>query len=213
MTLRSEARHRRALAGHPAGTCISSWTLKSLLYFTSITLDSHLFLSHSHVFHLWVTWTSKVSSECFMIDLSVLGGQYLQSTNFLVSSKGFTSFGPVDFNSVLGGQYLQNTNFLVSRKGFTSFGPVDFNSMPLLSLCGLFPDTPWSFSFSGAHCVTNDWTKEAYTHVLVSHLVTCILCLLKHFTNFYLCYTIFMQLEFIGHRWINYVCFNIFKLK
>ena len=184
MTLRSEARHRRALAGHPAGTCISSWTLKSLLYFTSITLDSHLFLSHSHVFHLWVTWTSKVSSECFMIDLSVLVGQYLQSTNFLVSSKGFTSFGPVDFNS-----------------------------MPLLSLCGLFPDTPWSFSFSGAHCVTNDWTKEAYTHVLVSHLVTCILCLLKHFTNFYLCYTIFMQLEFIGHRWINYVCFNIFKLK
>ena len=61
----------------------------------------------------------------------------------------------------------------------TSFGPIDFISMPLLSLHWPFSDTPWSFSFSEAHCVTNDWTKEAHTHALVSHLVTCFSCLFK----------------------------------
>ena len=82
---------------------------------------------------------------------------------------------------------------MVFSKGFTSFGPVDFIPMPLLSLRGLFLDIAWSFSFSEAHCVTNDWTKEAHTHALVSQIVTRFLCLLKQFTNFHLCFTIFMQ--------------------
>ena len=54
MFLRSAARPRLALARHSTGTCISSGTLKSHFYFTSITLAIHLFLSHSHVFHLLV---------------------------------------------------------------------------------------------------------------------------------------------------------------
>ena len=59
VTLRSAARPRRALARHSAGTYISSGTLQSHLCFTSVTLVIHLFLSHSHVFHLWVTWPAK----------------------------------------------------------------------------------------------------------------------------------------------------------
>ena len=59
MTLRSAARSRRALARHSAGTYITSGTLQSHLCFTSVTLFIHLFLSHLHVFHLWVTLSAK----------------------------------------------------------------------------------------------------------------------------------------------------------
>ena len=59
MTLRSAARPRRALARHSANTCLSSGTLQSHLCFTPITHAIHSFLSHSHVFHLWVTWPAK----------------------------------------------------------------------------------------------------------------------------------------------------------
>ena len=50
---------RQALTGHLAGTHIQSGTLKSHLRFTSITLFIHLFLSHSHMFHLWVTRSAR----------------------------------------------------------------------------------------------------------------------------------------------------------
>ena len=128
MTLRSVARPRRALARHSTGTCISSGTLKSHLYFTSIALAIHLFLSHPHISHLWVTWSAKCP-----VNASKLTDQCSEA-----------SF------------YEALTNSLVSRKGFTSSGPINFISMPLLSLHGLFSDTPWSFSFLEAHCVTND---------------------------------------------------------
>ena len=58
ITLRSAARPRRALAGHSEGTLASSGALKSHLNFTSLRA-SHLFRSHSHIFHLWVTWSAK----------------------------------------------------------------------------------------------------------------------------------------------------------
>ena len=145
MTLRSAARPRRALARHSAGTYISSGTLKSHLYFTSITLVIHFFLSNSHTVHLWVTWSAK----CPVASI-----------------------------------YEALTNSLVSRKGFSFFGPNDLISMPLLSLHGPFPDTVWSISFSEAHSMTNNRTKEAHTHALVSHRVACFLCLSKQFTNF-----------------------------
>ena len=128
MTLRSAARPRRALVRHSAGTCISSGTLKSHLYFTSITLAIHMFLSHSHVFHLSVTLPAKCP-----VNASQLIYQCFEA-----------------------GFYKALNNSLVFSKGFTSFGPVDFISMPLLSFRGLFPDTAWSLSFSEAHCVTND---------------------------------------------------------
>ena len=64
-TLRSKARHRRAIARHSGGTCISSWTLQSHLCFTSVTLVIHLFLSHSHVFQV-AGWCSGWGS-CFVI--------------------------------------------------------------------------------------------------------------------------------------------------
>ena len=156
MTYTSAARPRRALPRHSAGTYISSGTLKSHLYFTSITLVIHLFLSNSHIVHLWVTWSAKCPVASF---------------------------------------YEALTNSLVSRKGFSFFGPNDFISMPLLSLHGLFSDTPWSFSFSEAHCVTNDCTKEAHTHALVSHLVTCFSRLLKWFTNFFTCVILFYSIQ------------------
>ena len=59
MTPRSAASLWGALAKHSAGTCISFGTLHSHLCFTSITLVIHLFLSHSHSFHLWVTQSAK----------------------------------------------------------------------------------------------------------------------------------------------------------
>ena len=60
MTLRTAARLWRSLARHSVGTYISSGTLQSLFCFTSVTLVIHLFLSHSHVFHLWVTGQQSV---------------------------------------------------------------------------------------------------------------------------------------------------------
>ena len=44
--------------------------------------------------------------------------------------------------------------------------------MPLLYLCGLFPDIPKSFSLFEAHSEPSDWTKEAHAHAFASHLVT-----------------------------------------
>ena len=85
MTLRSAARPRRALARHWAGTYISSGTLKSHLYFTSITLVIHFFLSNSHTVHLWVTWSAKCPVASF----------YEALTNSLVSRKGFSFLVPM----------------------------------------------------------------------------------------------------------------------
>ena len=131
MTLRSAVRPRWALARHSVGTCISSGTLKSHLYFTSITLVIHLFLSNSNAFHLWVTWSAKCPVNA-------------SSLTYQCSEASF---------------YEALTNFLVSRKGFTSFGPIDFISMPLLSLHGLFSDTPRSFSFS-----CDQWLNKGCPH-------------------------------------------------
>ena len=137
--------------------------IKSHLYFTSITLAIHTLLSHSHVFHLSVTSPAKCPVKASQLIYQCFEAGFYKALN----------------------------NSLCFSKGFTSFGPVDFISMPLLSLRGLFPDIAWSFSFSEANCVTNDWTKEAHTHTLVSHLVTRFLCLLKQFTNFRLFFSFY----------------------
>ena len=144
MTLGSAAGPRRALARHSTGTYIPSGTLQSHLCLSPITLVIHLFLSPSHFFHLWVTWLAKCR-----VNASKLSYQGLEASFY----KAFT-------------------NSLVLAKGFTYLGPLDFITMPLLSLCGLFPDTPRSFSLFEACCVNNDWTKKAHSHALVSHFVT-----------------------------------------
>ena len=93
MTLRSAACPRRALARHLADTSISSGTLQSHLCFTSVTVVIHLFLSHSHVFHLWITWPAKCP-----VNASQLTYQGLEASLFkalassLDFSKGFTFF-------------------------------------------------------------------------------------------------------------------------
>ena len=69
MTLRSAARPQRALARHLAGTCISLGTLQSHLCFTPITLVIHSFLSRSHFFHLWVTWSAKCPVSSFWFNI------------------------------------------------------------------------------------------------------------------------------------------------
>ena len=140
MTLRSAARPRRALARHSAGTYISSGTLQNHLCLTPITLVIHLFLSPSHFFHLWVTWLAKCR-----VNASKLSYQGLEASFY----KAFT-------------------NSLVLSKGFTYLGPLDFITMPLLSLCGLFPKIPRSFSLFEACCLNNDWTKMAQTFMRLS---------------------------------------------
>ena len=144
MTLRPAARPWRALTRHSAGTCISSRTLQSHLCFTPVALVIHLFLSHSHFFHWWVTWSAKCPVSALYLTCQGLEASF----------------------------YKAFDNSFVFSKGFTYFGPSDFISMSLLSLRGLFPDIPRSFSLLKANCVTNDWTKGAHTHAFVRHLVT-----------------------------------------
>ena len=69
---------------------------------------------------------------------------------------------------------------------------ISFQCLSFLSLDSS-QTLPGRFPFLKAYCATNAWTKEAHTHALVSHQVTRFLCLLKHFTSFCLCFTIFMQ--------------------
>ena len=112
VTLRSAARPRRALARHSAGTCISSWTLQSQLCFTPITLVIHLFLSHSHLFHLWVTWSVRCPVNASQLTCQGLGTSFYKAfTNSLVFCKGIIpilvpliSFQCLSFHSVVSSQ-------------------------------------------------------------------------------------------------------------
>ena len=156
MTLRSAARPWRALTRHSAGTCISFGTLQSHLCFTPIALVIHLFLSHSHFFHWWVTWSAKCP-----VDASYLTCQGLEASFY----KAFD-------------------NSLVFSEGFTYFGPSDFISMSLLSLRGLFPRyTPLIFPAESQLC--DQWLNKGGPYSCLFE-ASCypFLCLVKHVTTF-----------------------------
>ena len=83
-----------------AGSFILSGTLQSHLCFTPITLVIHSFLSCSHFFHLWVTWSAKCPVNASLLTCKGLKASFYKAfTNSLVFCKGFTYFGPFDFIS------------------------------------------------------------------------------------------------------------------
>ena len=93
MTLSSAACLWRALEGHLAGTCISSGTLQSPLRFSPITLVIHLFLCHSHILHLWLTWSARCPVNASLLTYQGLEASFYKAlTSFLDVSKGFTFF-------------------------------------------------------------------------------------------------------------------------
>ena len=112
MTLRSAARPQRALARHSAGTCISPGTFQSHLCFTPITLVIHLFLSRSHFFHLWVTWSAKCPVNASLLTCQGLEASFYKAFNNLLvfSAKAFPisvpliSFQCLSFPSVVSSQ-------------------------------------------------------------------------------------------------------------
>ena len=81
-----------------AGTYISSGTLQIHLCVTLITLVIHLFLSNSHVFHLWVTWSARCPVNASRLTYQGLEASFCKAfTNLLVFCKGSTYFSPFSF--------------------------------------------------------------------------------------------------------------------